>query len=148
MGRNFRKNRLVGFIDCGDAFWEHLEDGEFRLCQCAGCERWMWETQYGGMDIRCGDCGSWDQNWVEVEPDGVIYAWFRTNQAFEGAEQFKDDIPYVTIEAELFGTGGPRVLGMLTGSDAGLRVGARVRGEIDPPSEKTKGYAAVRWRLV
>ena len=68
MGRNFRKNRLVGFIDCGDAFWEHLEDGEFRLCQCAGCERWMWETQYGGMDIRCGDCGSWDQNWVEVEP--------------------------------------------------------------------------------
>ena len=55
----------------------------------------MWETQYGGMDIRCGDCGSWDQNWVEVEPDGVIYAWFRTNQAFEGAEQFKDDnIPW------------------------------------------------------
>jgi uncharacterized protein len=79
---------------------EGLEDGIFQLCRCAGCQRWLWEMQYGAMDIRCGECGSWDQEWVEVEPDAEVYAWFRTNQAFEGAEAFKNDILCVTIEAE------------------------------------------------
>jgi uncharacterized OB-fold protein len=139
---------MAGFIECGDHFWDLLEEGKFCLCRCAGCGRWLWEVQYGAMDIRCGECGSWDQEWPEVEPDGVIYSWHRTNQAFEGAEPFKGEIPYVTIETELLGRGGPRVLGMLVGSADGLRVGAKVRGEIEPPSDKTWGYAAVRWRLV
>jgi uncharacterized OB-fold protein len=148
MSRSFAANRMIGFIDCGDRFWEHLEDGEFRLCRCAGCRRWLWETQLGGLDIRSGECGSWEQEWPEVPFEGVVYAWLRTNQAFEGAETFVDDIPYVTIETELLGAGGPRVLGRLIGSEEGLAVGAAVRGEIDPPSPKTLGYPAVRWRLV
>jgi uncharacterized OB-fold protein len=143
----FYEHRLEPFIECGDAFWEGLEDGHFRLCRCASCQRWLWHTQYGGLDIRCGVCGSWDVEWVDVEPEGKVYAWLRTNQPFEGAEEFWDLIPYVTIEAELFGPGGPRVIGLLRGPEDGLRVGATVRGEIEPPSEKTKWYAALRWRL-
>ena len=101
----------------------------------------------GGMDIRCGFCGSWDQTWVDVEPEGVVSAWAITNQAFEGAESFKDEVPYVTVETQLLGPGGPCVIGLLRGPRDGLRVGSKVRGEIEPPSEQTKGYAAVRWRL-
>ncbi len=147
MGSNFRKNRMVGFIDCGDTYWEALEDGQFKLCRCAACEQWLWDPMVGGMDIRCGFCGSWDQTWVDVEPEGVVSAWAITNQAFEGAESFKDEVPYVTVETQLLGPGGPCVIGLLRGPRDGLRVGSKVRGEIEPPSEQTKGYAAVRWRL-
>jgi uncharacterized OB-fold protein len=147
MEYSFTKNKLVGFIDSGDEFWEGLEEGVFRLCRCAGCKRWMWDANLGGPSFRCGECGDWDQEWVEIEPKGTIYAWIRTSQPFDGVLERKDDIPYVTIEAEIGGPGGPRVMGVLKGSEEGLRVGAPVYGTIDPPSHKTKGYAAVRWSL-
>jgi uncharacterized OB-fold protein len=147
MDYSFRNHRLVGFYDAGDEFWEGLEEGVFRISRCAGCDRWIWEPNHGAPTFRCGDCGSWDLRWVEVEPEGTVYAWVRTNQSFDGVLERKDDIPYVTVEAELAERGGPRVMGVLKGSDEGLRVGARVRGSIDPPSPKTKGYASVRWIL-
>ena len=139
---------MVSFVDCGDTFWEGLEDGRFLLCRCASCHRWLWDTMTGGMDIRCGECGSWEQEWVDTEPDATVYAFTTTNQRFEGAEGFADEVPYVTVEAELCGPGGPRVYGLLRGPRESLRVGAAIRGEIEPPSDATRGYAAVRWRLV
>jgi uncharacterized OB-fold protein len=147
MEYSFRKQRLVGFYDAGDEFWEGLEEGAFRISRCAGCKRWMWEAINGSPTFRCGECGCWDLEWVEVEPVGVIYAWIRTNQPFDGVLERKDDIPYVTITTEIGGPGGPRVVGVLKGTEDGLRVGAAVRGSIDPPSAKTKGYASVRWSL-
>jgi uncharacterized OB-fold protein len=78
---------------------------------------------------------------------GVIYAFATTNQKFEGAEGLWDEVPYVTAEVEVGGRGGPRVYGVLRGPREGLRIGASVVGEIEPASEKTRGYPAVRWRL-
>jgi hypothetical protein len=51
------------------------------------------------------------------------------------------------VVAELAGADGARVVGVLAGSEDGLRVGAPVHGHIDPPSAKSLGYAAVRWSL-
>lgn len=148
MAYSFKENRLVGFIDSGDEFWEALEDGAFRLPQCAGCRRWMWEANFrGGPTVRCGECGSWDLVWVDVEPSGLIYAWTRSHRAYPGAEARAPDVPYVTVEAEVGGSGGPRVIGVLKGSEKNLRVGAHVGGSIDPPSDRTRGYAGVRWSI-
>jgi uncharacterized OB-fold protein len=144
---SFQKNRLVGFYDAGDEFWEGLEDGVLRLSRCAECGRWIWEPAHGAPTFRCGECGSWDLRWVEVEPEGTVYAWVRTTQPFDGVREREGDIPYVTLEAELGGPGGPRVMGVLKGSEDGLGVGARVRASIDPPSPKTKGYPSVRWTI-
>lgn len=151
-GRNleysFKNKRLVGFIDSGDEFWEGLEEGAFRLSKCAGCDRWMWEANFrGGPTVRCGECGSWDLVWVDVEPKGVIYAWTRSHRAYPGAEARAEDVPYVTLDVEVGGAGGPRVLGVLKGGREGLKVGAPVVGSIDPPSEKTRGYAGLRWSI-
>ena len=147
MEYSFRQHRLIGFYDAGDEFWEALEEGVFRLSRCGGCHRWNWEAINGSPTFRCGDCGSWDVVWEEIEPVGTVYAWIRTNQPFDGVMERKEDVPYVTVETEIGGPGGPRVVGVLKGSDDGLRVGARVRGSIDPPSPKTKGYPSVRWAL-
>lgn len=145
MEYSFRKNRMVGFVDAGDEFWEGLEEGVMRLSRCADCHRWIWEAVTGSPTFRCGECGCWDLEWVEVEPEGTVYAWIRTNQPFDGVLERRDEIPYVTVETEIGGPGGPRVMGLLGGDDAGLRVGAKVRGHIEPPSETSKGYASIRW---
>jgi uncharacterized OB-fold protein len=147
MDYSFKKHKLIGFFDAGDEFWEGLEEGVFQLSRCANCKRWMWEPQNGSPAFRCGECGSWDVEWVEMDLEGTVYGWIRTNQPFDGVLERKDDIPYVTVDAEVGGTGGPRVLGTLKGTAEGLKVGAKVRGTIDPPSEKTKGYATIRWAL-
>ena len=42
---------------------------------------------------------------------------------------------------------GARVLGVLTGEEAPLKVGARVAGAILPASEKSLGYPSIMWSL-
>src|SRR5436305_3363694 len=148
MEYSFKKNKLIGFFDAGDEFWESLEEGTFRLSRCTGCDRWSWDPQNGSPTYRCPERGSWDQKWVEVEPEGTVYAWIRTNQPFDGVLERKDEVPYVSIEDEIDGEGGPRVTGMLDGSAERLRVGAPVRGRIELPSPASKGYATLRWSLV
>ena len=48
---------------------------------------------------------------------------------------------------EVDGTDGARVLGVLTGEEAPLKVGARVAGAILPASEKSLGYPSIMWSL-
>lgn len=115
MGYSFRAHRINGGINADEKYWEFLEDSEFRLPRCAGCARWMWPAHF-----RCGDCGSWEQEWVPVDPSGSVYSWTRSWHAFDRTRERAED---------------------------GLRIGAPVRGHIDPPSPKSKGYPALRWSL-
>jgi uncharacterized protein len=140
---SFHAHRITGGIGADDRFWESLEEGEFRLPRCADCKRWMWPAHF-----RCGHCGSWDQLWEPVEMSGRIYSWTRAHYAFDRTKKRTEDLPYVVVVAEVPGADGARVVGVLAGPDEGVRVGAEVRGHIDPPSEKAKGYPAVRWSVV
>jgi uncharacterized OB-fold protein len=142
MGYSFQAHRISGGINADEKYWEFLEDGQFRLPRCAGCARWMWPAHY-----RCGDCGSWDQDWVPAEPAGSVYSWTRSWYVFDRTRERAEDMPYVVVLAELPDAGKARVIGVLDGPDTGLRIGARVRGHIDPPSPKSKGYPALRWSL-
>jgi uncharacterized OB-fold protein len=150
---SFEQHRLVGFYDTDDdQFWRSLEDGTFTLPRCVGCGRWRWESVraiFGSSIDRCGDCGTWDKNWVEVPLAGTIFGWARTNQVFAGVDERRGDIPYVSIEVTVAEQpGGPRVAGILVGDATGLRVGAAVTGTILPPGEKSKWYPSLAWQLV
>jgi uncharacterized OB-fold protein len=138
----FRSHRITGGIGADERYWESLEEGHVRLPRCAGCKRWMWPAHF-----RCGDCGSWDQLWEEVEPTGTVYTWTRSWYVFDRTKERAEDVPYVVVVAELPGAGGARVIGVLDGPDDGVRVGAPVRGHIDRPSARSKGYPALRWSL-
>ena len=135
--------RIPGGIGADDGFWEALAEGEFRLPRCAGCERWTWPAHW-----RCGECGSWEFHWTAVEPAGTVYSWTRTWYAFDRTRERADDVPYVVVLVEIDGTDGARVLGILTGDEASLKIGARVRGTIVAATEKAKGYPSVVWSLV
>jgi uncharacterized OB-fold protein len=140
---SFKKVKIVDIPDVYDRYWEGLEEGVFRLTRCSGCKDWLWP-----LFERCGTCGSWDHDWVEVEPAGIIDTWTRVWNAFGGVEERAGDIPYVVVRVAIGSEDGPLVTGTLTGSEDGLRIGLPVRGEIEPPSPKTKGYASVTWSIV
>lgn len=134
---------IRGGIAADDRYWEALGCGEFRLCRCAGCRAWMWPAHF-----RCGRCGSWDEEWPEVEASGTVYSWTRTWYVFDRTRERADQVPYVVVLAEIPQAGSARVIGALSGPEDGLRIGAPVVGTIVPPSPRTKGYPAMTWRLV
>jgi uncharacterized OB-fold protein len=143
MEYSFTKHRIIGGTGADDEYWKGLEEGKFRLPRCAGCTRWMWPPNF-----RCGHCGSWDLMWIEMVPRGSVFTWTRSWYAFDRVIERAKDVPYVTILAELPEADGARVLGVMKGNETGLKIGAPVVGSIDPPSEKSKWYPAVRWELV
>ncbi|MUL82328.1 MULTISPECIES: Zn-ribbon domain-containing OB-fold protein [unclassified Mycolicibacterium] len=139
---SFHAHRISGGIGADDQYWEALERDEFRLPRCSDCRRWTWPAHY-----RCGQCGSWDFTWDRVEPVGTVYTWTRCWYTFDRTAERAPDVPYVVVVAEIEAAGGARVIGALQGSEEALEVGAIVHGHIDPPSDKSKGYPALRWSL-
>lgn len=138
----WRERKIAGGIGADDPFWEALEAGEFQLPRCGGCGRWTWPAHW-----RCGECGSWEFRWSALEPAGTVYSWTRTWYAFDRTRQRAGDVPYVVALVEVDGTDGARVLGVLTGDETALKIGARAAGAIRPPSEKTMGYPSIVWSL-
>lgn len=134
--------RIAGGIGADGAYWSGLAEGRFKLCRCAECATWMWPAHH-----RCGACGAWDQEWVEVEPRGRVFAWTRTWYGFDRTRERAADLPYVVVLAEIPAAGGARVLGVLDGDDAGLKIGAAVTGRILSASPKSKGYPSISWAL-
>jgi uncharacterized OB-fold protein len=132
--------RIVGGINADEPYWEYLAAGEFRLSHCAGCGRTIWPAHF-----RCGECGSWDMEWVATEPVGTVYSWTRTWYSFDRTTERADEIPYVTVLCEVDGADGARVMGILEGDERAVKVGARVRGVIKPPSPKSKNYPSICW---
>ena len=133
---------IKGGIAGDGEFWNALDRGEFKISHCADCKTWIWPAHF-----RCGTCGSWQIKWSEVEPRGTVYSWTRTHYVTAVIKERAVDLPFVVLLVELPGAGNVRIDGVLTGSEDGLRIGAPVRGVIQPPSEKTKGYTAMAWAL-
>jgi uncharacterized protein len=136
------QHRIAGGIAADDAYWAALEAGEFRLPRCGGCGRWTWPAHW-----RCGECGSWEFDGARLDPRGSVYSWTRTWYAFDRTKERAADIPYVTVLVEVDGADGARVLGVLAGDDAGLKVGAAVTGTILAPDERSLGYPSLVWSL-
>jgi hypothetical protein len=139
---SFEENRIVGGAGADDTYWAGLEDGRFLLSRCAECKTWIWPANW-----RCGECGSWELDWTDVEPVGTVYGYTRTWYPFDRVPERAAQVPYVVVLAEIPGAGNTRVLGMLKGDEEGLRIGAPVHGVIDPPTPEAKGHAAIRWVL-
>ena len=121
-------------------YWEALAASRFTQPRCAACGTWYWPARF-----RCAECGSFDQEWVEVPAVGTVFSWTRTWYPFVAGRA--DQLPYVVVLAELAQAGGARVLGVLDGDDGGLAIGAPVTGHIVGPSERSGGLATVTWRL-
>lgn len=134
--------RIRGGIGADGPFWAALEHEEFRVPRCSKCKSWMWPAHF-----RCGHCGSWTIDWVEIEPIGTLYTWTRNHAVSDVIKERREMLPYVTILVELTHAGGIRIPGVLAGSDAGLHIGAPLRGRIRPADELSKNYVTMIWGL-
>jgi uncharacterized OB-fold protein len=142
MSYSFEQHKIVGAIEADDEYWRGLEDGVFKLSRCAACKTWIWPAHH-----RCGTCGSWELEWVALEPVGKVFTYTRTRYAFDRVIERAEDVPYVTVVAEIPAADNVRVMGLLAGDETGLAIGAEVRGLILPPSAKTKHYPSLCWQL-
>jgi uncharacterized protein len=123
------------------AYWDALNDGVVKLQQCAGCEKWNWPAVW-----RCGECGSWEHVWRGVEPKGRIFSWTRTWHEFGAPVEL--GLPFVSVVVELDGVGGRRLIGTLAETDADVRIGQRVKGEVHRVTFEGESIPALRWHLV
>lgn len=121
-------------------YWDGLLEGRVRLQACAGCGRWHWPAVW-----RCGDCGSWEHDWRDVEPVGEIFTWTRSWHPFGGLEAV--DKPFVSLVVSVDGTDGRRLTGILEGDETGVAIGARVRGRIDAVTVMGRRIPAIRWSV-
>lgn len=121
-------------------YWYALAEGRLELPRCTGCGRWHWPAVF-----RCGQCGSWESKWEPVEMRGRVFSWTRSWHAFGGSEGL--GVPYVSLIVVLPQAGNRRVLGVLTGDDAALVIGATVIGEVSATPFEGQSIPALRWRL-
>ncbi|MES0875333.1 Zn-ribbon domain-containing OB-fold protein [Sinimarinibacterium thermocellulolyticum] len=122
-------------------YWKGLAQGQLQLPRCRRCRAWHWPAVF-----RCGHCGAWDIDWAPVRAEGEIYSWTRTHHGFAGTEGI--GVPYVSVVVSLPHAGGRRLLGLLAGSDSGLRVGAWVRGRIATTRVGAVDVPALHWSMV
>lgn len=122
-------------------YWDALESGVVKLQQCAGCAKWNWPAVW-----RCGECGSWEHRWREVEPKGRIFSWTRTWHDFGAPVEL--GLPFVSVVVELDGVDGKRLIGTLAGADGEVKIGQPVTGEIHRVTFEGEAIPALRWQVV
>lgn len=130
---------VTGQLGAEGRYWEALHAGHAELPQCKGCGKWHWPAVW-----RCGECGSWEHEWHRQPLAGTIFSWTRTHHPFGGTEGFAR--PFTTVLVTL-DTVPVRLLGVIEGDDAALKIGASVSGRIDRTPYNGAEIPSIRWRL-
>lgn len=130
---------VTGQLGAEEPYWDALAAGHLVLQQCRGCGKWNWPAVW-----RCGDCGSWEHDWVEQRLAGTIFSWTRTHHRFGGTEGF--NLPYVTALVTLDAVP-VRLQGIVEGDETTLRIGAPVVGRISSTAFEDAQIPSIRWSL-
>jgi len=123
-------------------FWAGLRDERLLLQRCGGCGHFQW-----GPEWICHRCHSFNLDYEEVAPEGLIYShervWHPVHPAL--AEQG----PYVIVLVELPAADGVRLVGNLLGDPRQpLSIGAEVRGVFEHHPDAEPPFTLLQWRAV
>jgi uncharacterized protein len=129
----------TGPLGAEGPYWSALRAGRLELPRCKGCGHWHWPAVW-----RCGECGSWDHEWVEQPLAGHVFTWTRTHHHFGGTEGLKR--PFVTLVVTL-NTVPVRLVGVMEGNETALRIGAAVAGRIDRTAFGDFQIPSIRWSI-
>ena len=129
----------TGPVGAEGRYWDALLEGRLELPRCTGCGRWHWPAVW-----RCGSCGSWDHIWTQQPLEGEVFTYTRTHHPFGGTEAFAK--PFSTLIVTLRSVP-VRLVGVLEGDEAGLKIGAPVTGTIARTAFGDAQIPALRWSL-
>ncbi len=123
-------------------FWEGLRENRIRVQRNPRTGVYQFPPQW-----MCHDDQSFDVEWAEVEPRGVIYSWTRVWHPVHPA--LKDACPYVVVVVELPHAGGVRMLGNLLGDPRqDIRIGAPVEAVFEHHNDSQPPYSLAQWRVI
>lgn len=122
-------------------YWDGLAQGRLCLPRCGGCGLWQWPAV-----ARCGECGRWGSEWHALPLEGRVFSWTRTWHRFGGTEALP--LPYISLLAEIDGTDGKRLMGLLEGVGEEERdlTGAPIVGRIGSTRFGDEDIPVTIWR--
>lgn len=101
---------------------------------------YQWPPQWIAHDTQ-----TFELEWIEVEPKGVIYSWTRVWHPVHSA--LKNAGPYIIVIVELPLAGGIRMLGNLLGDPRQtVEIGAEVETTFEHHNDAAPPFTLIQWR--
>ena len=123
-------------------YWEGLKREALMVQRNTRTGVWQFPPQWIAHDDQ-----SFDIEWVEVEPKGVIYSWTRVWHPVHPA--LADACPYIVVVVELPQAGAVRMLGNLLGDPRQeVVIGAPVECVFEHHPDADPPYSLAQWRVV
>ena len=121
-------------------FWDGLRAERLLLQRCRACHRVQW-----GPEWICHRCLSFDLDFVEVLPRGIIYSFQRVWHPVHPA--LREQGPYVIVLVELPHADRVRMVGNLLGDPhAAFAIGDEVVGAFEHHAASEPVYSLLQWR--
>lgn len=125
--------------DLDAPYWSGLRENKAHVQQCRDCQGYQW-----GPEWICHHCHSDAVEFVEVEPEGVIYSYERVWHPVHPA--LAEQGPYVVVLVELPQAGNVRMVGNLLGDpEAPVEIGAKVRGVFEHHEDVDQPFSLLQW---
>jgi uncharacterized OB-fold protein len=122
-------------------YWEGVREGVLKVQRNPKTGVYQWPAQWINHDDQ-----SFDVEWVEVEPKGVIYSWTRVWHSVHPA--LNDHGPYIVVVVELPHAGKVRMLGNLLGDPRqAVVIGAPVEAVFEHHNDADPPFTLVQWRV-
>jgi uncharacterized OB-fold protein len=121
-------------------YWQGVRDEVLKVQRNPKTGVYQWPPQW-----ICHDTQTFDVEWVEVAPTGVIYSWTRVWHPVHPA--LKEVGPYIVVVVELPHAGKVRMLGNLLGDPRQeVVIGARVEAVFEHHNDAAPPFTLVQWR--
>ena len=123
-------------------FWDGLRAEVLKVQRNPRTGAYQFPPQWITFDDQ-----SFDVEWVEVAPKGVIYSWTRVWHPVHPA--LKDHGPYIVVVVELPDAGKVRMLGNLLGDPRQeVVIGAPVEGVFEHHHDADPPFTLLQWRTI
>jgi uncharacterized protein len=123
-------------------YWNGAREEKLNVQRNPATGAYQWPAQWISHDTQ-----SFDLEWVEVAPKGVIYSWTRIWHPVHPA--LKDAGPYIVVIVELPHAGGIRMLGNLLGDPMqDVQIGAKVEAAFEHHNDAQPPFTLVQWRTI
>jgi uncharacterized protein len=122
-------------------YWEGLRREALMVQRNAKTGVYQFPPQWIAYDTQ-----TFDVEWVEVEPKGVIYSWTRVWHPVHPA--LADACPYIVVVVELPHAGHVRMLGNLLGDPRQpVVIGADVECVFEHHPDAEPSFTLAQWRV-
>jgi uncharacterized OB-fold protein len=123
-------------------FWQGAREERLKVQRNPRTGVYQWPPQWIAHDTQ-----TFELDWVEVEPKGVIYSWTRVWHPVHPA--LKDACPYIVVVVELPHAGGVRMLGNLLGDPRQeVVIGAPAEAVFEHHNDADPTFTLVQWRTI